>query len=755
MRQKMKTLALGSKDSAFYKSISTALPFFSEIIYKSEHDFSKVSMLLEFIEKNKITQVLMPNPYGNNKRLTCYRKLKENNITIITSDRGSLPGSWFFDKGFNADSESYHYKNWNNQLSNEQKEFVEQYISKEIVGKYLEQQGRTVGSDYLRKRMKLSDDVKIIFVPFQRPNDTVIKYFSEPCNGIQGFLDLIMELDKKLNKETQKYVFILKKHPLEKEYFDIFSNNIKYTHDDANIDDLIDLSDFVLLINSGVGVLSLCKQKPVICCGNSFYAGNGLAIQAKCLDDVYTAIKNNYKPNIDSIYKFIYHLVTKVYSFGTHSTRVIKDGNSYRTITDKIIFESLIINGKTQNLNTKKVLVLSPVVPYPIYRGSQQRVDSVIRCLLQSDKYNVTLCVLNSSFNNRKSIDIANELEQHYKNLNKAVVVKDSKFFKKQAKAKHLYLTFKDRITGQSSGISNYSSCPYNYRSRVKKLISEISPDIIIANYAKLYKAIPDSFKGIKILDSHDYQSQFLMEDIESNNIQANVNLDKFRHSEHIALNTFNKVIAINPEEKIRFEKDILNPNVQCEFVPAFADKQWNVLNKFWYHNYDALFVGSVSNFNVTGLLWFLNNVMPTILKHKPDFNMAVAGNIARSPLINKEAYPNVNFLGVVSNLKYIYESSKAIITPILGGAGMKIKVIEALSYGKAIIGTSKAFEGINYSKYNAAYVVDEPVEFANKLLEIIMVDSLRIDLEENAKLLHMHEHSESAIFSKILEVVG
>lgn len=108
----IRTLILSKDNSLFCRSIREVIASLGEVLYKSEHDFPKVMQLIEYIKSNAISQVLMPNPYGNTKRLTCYKKLVELKIQVVASDRGALPNSWFFDHGFNFDSVSYASAQW-------------------------------------------------------------------------------------------------------------------------------------------------------------------------------------------------------------------------------------------------------------------------------------------------------------------------------------------------------------------------------------------------------------------------------------------------------------------------------------------------------------------------------------------------------------------------------------------------------------------------------------------------------------------
>ena len=54
----------------------------------------------------------------------------------------------------------------------------------------------------------------------------------------------------------------------------------------------------------------------------------------------------------------------------------------------------------------------------------------------------------------------------------------------------------------------------------------------------------------------------------------------------------------------------------------------------------------------------------------------------------------NVKIIGYVENVVDLFFYAKAFICPIFSGAGMKVKIAEALMYGKTIIGTSFACIG-------------------------------------------------------------
>lgn len=112
------------------------------------------------------------------------------------------------------------------------------------------------------------------------------------------------------------------------------------------------------------------------------------------------------------------------------------------------------------------------------------------------------------------------------------------------------------------------------------------------------------------------------------------------------------------------------------------------------------LFVGTNFFANVEGLKRFLYNIAP-----KVNVKILVAGNINDAFSNLDRRLPNVYFLGKVDNLEQYYIGASAIITPIFTGSGLKTKTVEALSYGKTIIGFEEAFEGIEHTDYASSCI--------------------------------------------------
>ena len=76
-------------------------------------------------------------------------------------------------------------------------------------------------------------------------------------------------------------------------------------------------------------------------------------------------------------------------------------------------------------------------------------------------------------------------------------------------------------------------------------------------------------------------------------------------------------------------------------------------------------------------------------------------------------ALPQVSLVSSPESMAPYFRAADAVIAPVFDGAGMKVKVAEALSYGKPVIGTSHAFIGYGITQSVNSWQADTKEEFA------------------------------------------
>lgn len=142
------------------------------------------------------------------------------------------------------------------------------------------------------------------------------------------------------------------------------------------------------------------------------------------------------------------------------------------------------------------------------------------------------------------------------------------------------------------------------------------------------------------------------------------------------------------------------------------------------------LFVGSNTAPNVEGLRWFFAQVWPQVRAAVPDARLDVAGTVAASLSTPPDG---VNLLGLVDDLAPLYRDAAVLISPLTFGSGLKIKLVEALAAGKAIVATSITLQGVEEIVGESVEVADDPDRFAAATVRLMTSDSDREALATRA----------------------
>ncbi|MFZ0665134.1 MAG: glycosyltransferase family 4 protein [Acidimicrobiales bacterium] len=126
--------------------------------------------------------------------------------------------------------------------------------------------------------------------------------------------------------------------------------------------------------------------------------------------------------------------------------------------------------------------------------------------------------------------------------------------------------------------------------------------------------------------------------------------------------------------------------------------------------SHEMLFVGSLNSvFNRHGLEWFFSHVWPALRRNVPDVRMTIVGG--GRPL---DAPVGIEQLGFVEDLVPIYEKARVCIAPLLGGAGTRLKVLEAMARARPVVATPVGAEGIDVSEAEGVFIRADPVAFAD-----------------------------------------
>ena len=256
-------------------------------------------------------------------------------------------------------------------------------------------------------------------------------------------------------------------------------------------------------------------------------------------------------------------------------------------------------------------------------------------------------------------------------------------------------------------------------------------PDIIVMEWTYILlfiKTIKKYYPNAKYVASeHDvsflgYQRKF---DIQQNLIKKIISYIQFKtifKYEFECLRTCDLVVTHN-------EKDmqlLLNngfPSRCIHVISPYYDT-FEIVKKT--KGKDIIFYGAMNRYeNYQSAIWFIDNVIP-LLKDE-DIRFIVVGNKPPEVLKEKEC-SRIIVTGFVKDPSIYFEKALCFVAPLLLGAGVKVKILEALSSGIPVLTNNIGIEGID-AKNGREYIhCDTPQEYADVIKKII---NGKIDVEE------------------------
>ncbi len=150
----------------------------------------------------------------------------------------------------------------------------------------------------------------------------------------------------------------------------------------------------------------------------------------------------------------------------------------------------------------------------------------------------------------------------------------------------------------------------------------------------------------------------------------------------------------------------------------------------------EAMRVGFAGNFghrpNAEGLAWFLHDVWPLVRARLPQARFVVAGGNPPAAFVDAQ-FPGVEFAGYVPDIFDFYAANTVTVAPLVSGGGVKIKTVEAMLAGSAVVSTRIGIEGTCAVPAEHALVADDPAEFAQAIVQVLQTPALQQSLREAA----------------------
>ena len=352
------------------------------------------------------------------------------------------------------------------------------------------------------------------------------------------------------------------------------------------------------------------------------------------------------------------------------------------------------------------ILLLCNKSPYPPSEGGPMAMNSIVTGLLAAG-HTVKVMAFNS---NKYRVDIKT-IPQDYREKTRIEFI-DINLSVKISEA------FKNLFSNESYHVKRFIS--QQFKDRLAKVLKKEKFDIVqleMIYMAPYIETIRENSNAKIVLRAHNVEHK-IWERIAKKTFffakrwYINHLARTLKAFELSVLDKVDGIAAITQNDAAFFRRITATPVIDLpfgididKFNPVFEVGD----SPTFYH------IGSMDWMpNQEGIKWLLKEVWGDVQKREPNAKLFLAGRNMPAWL-TKTKKKNVTVVGEVPDAHEFVNTHNIAIVPLFSGSGMRIKIIESMALGKAVITTTVGAEGIQYSEFDDIIIADnEPKMIEN-----------------------------------------
>lgn len=377
------------------------------------------------------------------------------------------------------------------------------------------------------------------------------------------------------------------------------------------------------------------------------------------------------------------------------------------------------------------ILFLSQIVPYPPHGGVLQRGYNIIRELSKYGRVHLLAFLHPDTLTTPRMIAESREVLSRY-----CVNVEYFPLWPKQSKAARTFAYLLGAAWPEPFSVLAHRSAAF--RRRIAELTTRGDMDIVHFDTIALAQYLPRRLPCPTLVTHHNIESMLMAR----RSVAEKSYLARF-----YTRSQTRKLESYEAQYSPRFDMNIMMssldeaalkhiaPDIQTAVVPNGVDVEY-----FMPHP-DAgkpvmIYTGGMNMFaNRDAVLYFLREIWPLIRKEIPDAEFFAVGQDPPQEL-RALAIPNSGIVvtGYVDDVRPLIAQAAVYVVPLRVGGGTRLKVVDAMAQGKAIVSTSLGCEGIDVIADKTILIADAPREFAEKVVHLLRSPTERARLGQAAR---------------------
>lgn len=228
----------------------------------------------------------------------------------------------------------------------------------------------------------------------------------------------------------------------------------------------------------------------------------------------------------------------------------------------------------------------------------------------------------------------------------------------------------------------------------------------------------------------------------------------KFNFIDKKIMNKVSNVMFISSDELKKYKNKY--HKINSYFLPSAIKLN---LKKVFNKNKNVVFIGSLFMVNNKEAIRFFIEKIHPLLNDIENYTFIIAGNSKGEGIewIKKLAanYSNINIIDSPESLDDIYANASVFVNPMLHGAGVKLKTVNAIVNGLPVVSTTIGNQGTGLEHGKHIYVADEPEKFAEYVRMLLNSKEKRQKIVEDSQKYIQLYYDQEKILSKYLDEIG
>ena len=299
------------------------------------------------------------------------------------------------------------------------------------------------------------------------------------------------------------------------------------------------------------------------------------------------------------------------------------------------------------------------------------------------------------------------------------------------------------------------------FRTLVQQTLSGKHFDVVQAEFFQMAQHVPPDLPVLRVLTEHEiifsnYRSAFEGEThLWRKCVKCYDWLVQLNYEARVCRN-FHRIACMTDEDRTILSRFVAPSRLRT--VPIGVDSSYFDPQQVPVEESSRrmLFVGNYRHPpNGDAIHFFVREVLPLIRQEIPDADFCIAGSNAH--LLNQRVVgqaDGVRVAGYVPDIRSCYRSAALFVAPILTGTGMRVKLLEALSMGKAVVATPLAAQGFCSTHGQAMLTAETAEAFAEQAVKLLRNPELRSSLGANARQMIQEQYDWNVIGRQFLDLV-